>query len=312
MRLAHPIIAAAVALAACTNKAEVDEARRSLYDADFAVVYNATVAVVRELYPNMGDDPKSGRIATAWHPVMYRDPGADDPKSVQNQDQALGYDPTSTDPNSMAGPGGQASSVAHTRFFVRFDVTIAGGRPWHIRVVGHAQQWDAGMAEAVELKGPATPHWLPGRTDALIVAIHKRLKDVAILPPPDEVEVVDAPPPIDVTAFGPIAADAGKRLGEVIDSINSRDLDTLKTYVATDVVWSLGGTPGVDGAFAMWQADPAILDSMRTTIQAGCRGSETEVSCPPAASETPGFTGWRLTLTKRGEAWLITGFVQGD
>ena len=34
--------------------------------------------------------------------------------------------------------------------------------------------------------------------------------------------------------------------------------------------------------------------------------------CPPDATETPGYTGWRLTVTKRPEGWLVTGFVQGD
>lgn len=311
MRLAHPIIAAVAVLAGCGNKAEVDEARRSLYDADFAVVYNATVGAVRELYPNSGDDPRTGKIETAWHPVMYRDPGEDDPKSVQNQNQTLGYDPTSTDPSSMGGPN-TPTSVSYKRYFVRFEVIVAGGRPWHIRVIGRAQVWEPGMAEAVELKGPATPHWLPGRTDALIVAIHKRLKDYAIVPPPDEEPQPDAPPPVDLTAFGAIAPDAAKRLGDVRQAIRDRELDALRTSVAPDVVWSLGGSPGIDGAFAMWQADPAILDAMLTAIDAGCHGTDTEVVCPAAANDTPGYTGWRLTLTKRGEAWLITGFVEGD
>jgi hypothetical protein len=311
MRFAHPIIVAVSVLAgtSCGNKAEVNEARRSLYDTDFAIVYGATLEAVRELYPQrVDDDPATGKIGTVWTPVQYSNAGAEDPKSVQMQDRALGYD------QSVGQPGGLGSrtSVGYKRYFIRFDVTVAGGRPWRVRVVGHAQEWEPGNAVAVDLKGVTTPHWLPGRTDALVVAIHKKLKKYAIARPEAVEEVIDAPPPIDVTAYGPIPPEAGERIGALRNAIRQRDIETLREHVAADVVWSLGASPGVDAALVMWKADPAILDSMMAAIEAGCRGTQAEVVCPPDATETPGYTGWRLTLTKRAEGWRVTGFVQGD
>jgi hypothetical protein len=78
------------------------------------------------------------------------------------------------------------------------------------------------------------------------------------------------------------------------------------------VTWSLGASPGSEAALALWQADPAILDAMAAAIDAGCRGGADEVACPPAATETPGFTGWRLVVSRRPDGWRVTSFVQGD
>lgn len=293
---------------ACGGKGEVKEARRSLYDTDFAVVYGTTLDVVRELYPNLAEDPTKGKIATAWKQVQYANTGAEDQKSIQTQDRALGYDPNSNN-NNLTAP----NSLAYKRYFIRFDVTVAGGRPWRIRVVGHASEWEPGNAMPSEMKGAATPHWLPGRTEALVVAIHKKLKRFAIMTPDeDAITPADAEPAIDVTAYGPIDAEAGKQLGQVRLAIKRRDYDSLREHLAPDLVWSLGGSPGVDAALAMWQADPAILDSLAAAVDAGCRGDAKEVVCPPAAVETPGYTGWRLTLVRRPEGWLVTSFVQGD
>jgi hypothetical protein len=309
MRPAHPIIVALPLLvAACgASGAEVRAARRSLYDTDFAVVYAATLDVVREMYPQaVVEDPARGKISTAWVEVKYARTDVDDRRSTQIADQALG---------NTASRGGLTSnpSEAFKRQFVRFDITVAGGRPWRIRVVGKAQEASPGQIP-VDLRGVTTPPWLPGRIENMTVAIYKRLKKYAVKMPDDPVEVVDddAPPPVDVTAFGPIPAPAAQRVGEIKQAIERRDVGALGERVANDVTWSLGASPGRDAALATWQADPAILQSMATAITAGCRGDDKEIVCPPAASETPGYTGWRLTVARRTEGWLVTSFVQGD
>jgi hypothetical protein len=307
MRLAHPIIAALSLLAAScgANAAEVRAARRSLYDTDFAVVYAATLDVVRELYPNLAEDPARGKIVTAWHEVKFARTDTDDRKSTQVADQALG---------NTAPRGGLSASPSEgwKRQFVRFDVTVAGGRPWRVRVVGKAQEASPGQIP-VDLRGVTTPPWLPGRTENLTVAIHKRLKKYAVQMPEAPVEVADdQPDPVDVSAFGPIPAPAAKRVGEVRQAIERRDVGALGGQLASDVTWSLGGAPGRDAALAMWQADPSILQEMAASISAGCRGDDKEVVCPPAAAETPGYTGWRLTVAPRTEGWLVTSFVRGD
>ncbi|TMQ10732.1 MAG: hypothetical protein E6J91_25425 [Deltaproteobacteria bacterium] len=70
----HRIIflATVMCLAGCTtHKKEVETARRSLYDTDFTVVYQAALEATRETYPNIEDAPGKGAIKTAWHQVSY-------------------------------------------------------------------------------------------------------------------------------------------------------------------------------------------------------------------------------------------------
>lgn len=283
-------------------------ARRAIYDADFAVVYGAALDVTSGLYPQLAEDPTKGRISTAWHEVRYSN-NTDDPRAQQIQSSAVA-DPTQSNASSQQPLGSVAQSFK--RYFIRFDVTVAGGRPWRIRVVGHASEWEPGNAIPSELRGPATPHWLPGRTEALTVAIYKRLKQYAIVVPEENTAPPDAAVAIDLGAFGAIPPPAAQRLGELRQVITKRDYEALRPLLAVDVTWSLGSAPGVDGALAMWQADPTILEGMAAAIDAGCRGDDHQVVCPPAAAETPGYTGWRLALEARDGAWVVTTFVQGD
>src|SRR5678810_675115 len=94
----------------------------------------------------------------------------------------------------MAGsPAAQAAGMptrlAYKRYFIRFDVVVAGGRPWRVKVTGHASEWEPGAAMPVELHGPAKPHWLEDRTDAPTVAIYKRIKPYAVPMKPEEAPV---------------------------------------------------------------------------------------------------------------------------
>ena len=63
--------ALAVIVAACSNKKDVQAAKHSLYDTDFAVVYSAALEATREIYPNLDDNPGPGKIQTAWHQVQF-------------------------------------------------------------------------------------------------------------------------------------------------------------------------------------------------------------------------------------------------
>ena len=49
----------------------------------------------------------------------------------------------------------------------------------------------------------------------------------------------------------------------------------------------------------MWQADPETLDALVTVLRAGCRTADAVVTCPPEATESPGYLGWRATLEER-------------
>jgi len=302
------VVAALVALAAgCVSNKDVREAEQSVYDADFATVFNETVTAVRELYPTLDDDPRNGIIKTAWHQVRFSN-DSDDPKTVRARDRAAGLDsPTAT----QSALGGQ-QSLAMTRTFIRFDVTVMGGRPWRIRVIGKAAEWEPGNAVPSEMRGASKPAWLEGRTDALVVAIHDRLKAYARKAPKQAAPVAVAEPE-NLAPFGPIPEAAARTLAAVRRALNDRDNRALRQQLADDVVWSLGAEPGADTAITMWQADPDTLTQMRAALAAGCRpDGATRVACPPAATEQPGYVGWRLLLEKRGAAWKVTAFVQGD
>lgn len=290
-----------IALGGCPKAKEAAEARASLYDADFAIVYSAAVAAVRELYPEYRDDPAAGRVATVWHQVKYSDPGAADPKSQAMSDRV--QDPQGSG-NAQAGINPNRTRRLN---FIRFDVIVAGGRPWRVKVKGAAAQLEPGNALPTEMHGADEPHWLAGRTDELVVRIHRKLKRYAMKAPVEvEAVAVDAPPPATVTGDMPEPARA--LAVAVVTSIRLRDIAALRATLADDVVWSLGAPPGVDGALAMWQADPILLSQLAETIERGCGAAAAEVQCPAA----PAAGAPRARLAERKGGWRLVSFVTGE
>ena len=269
-------VAIALSIAACSNKKEVKAAKSSLYDIDFAIVYSAALGVTRELYSNLDDNPGSGQIRTAWHQVQYAN-NTDDLSNPTTVAQGQGMS-TSTNPGQTVSPGaaaaGMPTRLAYKRYFVRFDVTVAGGRPWRVKVVGHAAEWDPGNAMPTELRGIARPPWLDGRIEALQVAIYRRIKPYAI-PAKEELDTkTDVElPKTDPASFKGVPPLAAKTLAALKDALALRDNAALRAQLADDVVWSLGGVPGADTAMAMWQADPETLEAMGRTIAGAARWS---------------------------------------
>ena len=138
------VVGVFTATAGCSsNKKDVEHARHSVYDADFAIVYQTALEVTRDRYPTLNDNPGPGKISTAWHQVSYAN-NQDDLSNqrtvaqnqgvMQNQQTGMG-----TAPQSMAGV---PTRLAYKRYFVRFDVSVLGGRPWKVKVIGHASEWD--------------------------------------------------------------------------------------------------------------------------------------------------------------------------
>jgi hypothetical protein len=295
-------ITAVILVVGCVSKKDADEARASVYDVDFAVAYSEALAVVRGRYPNLEEDPTAGTIRTAWHQVNA--------EVAENEQSAR-------DPSGLTGGGGSpgltsSSGTALRRTFIRFDVTVTGGRPWRVKVVGRASRWEPGAAQPVELRKADAPPWLAGRTDALVIAIHERLAAHA-RPAPRAEEPEETVAALDPAAFGPIPPAAAEGVVRVRQAVTARDMAQLRAACAPDVTWSFGAEPGVDGAIATWKADPEVLDHMAAALDAGCRPvDDRTVSCPPAATEQPGFLGWRAVFQPRGDRWLMTAFVQGD
>jgi hypothetical protein len=200
--------------------------------------------------------------------------------------------------------------LAYKRQFIRFDISVIGGRPWRVKVVGHAAEWDPGNAMPTELRGMAKPPWLDGRTEALQVSIYRKMKTYAI-PMKEEVEVKTEPdvPKTDPTTFKDIPAPAAIALAAIKDALMQRDYGALRATLADDVVWSLGGAPGADTAMAMWQADAEPLDAMARAIAGGCSAADNRVACPGGAPVTGR---WQLLLEQRASNWKVTSFVKAE
>ncbi len=302
------IFFAAVLLGACGNKKEVEHAKRSLYDTDFAVVYNAALDVTRDQYPQLNDNPGPGKISTAWHQVSLASNQDDlaNPRTI-----AAGQGVQSNMAGTNAGMIGVPTRLAYKRFFVRFDVTVMGGRPWRVKVVGHASEWEPGAAMPSELRGAQRPAWLDGRIESLQVAIYKRIKQFAV-PMKDDV-VVETPDDgvakTDPSQFSGVPAGAANRLAAIKDALAKRDYTALRPQLDDNIVWSLGGGTGADVALATWQADPASFEAMADVISGGCAAAgDKKVLCP--AGE-PQLGKYQLVLELRGD-WKVTSFVRGE
>ncbi|TMQ10731.1 MAG: hypothetical protein E6J91_25420 [Deltaproteobacteria bacterium] len=155
----------------------------------------------------------------------------------------------------------------------------------------------------------ARPSWLEGRTDALLYAIYNRIKAYAVPMKETEVATTDDVKRTDPTAFGAVPAPAGKQLAVLKDALAARDYTALRGQLADDVVWSLGGGSGADGAMALWQADPEPLDAMTKVLAARCGGDARKVTCPAGAAAAGSY---QLTLEPRAGVWRITSFVKTE
>jgi hypothetical protein len=309
----HRIIFLAAAITCAggcpASKKDVETARRSLYDADFATLYAAALEATRETYPNIEESPGRGSIKTLWHVVSY---GNNQDELANPRTIAAGQGlvtPQSQQQANAQSASGMPTRLAYKRFFVRFDVTITGGRPWRLRVVGHASEWEPGAAMPVELTGPARPQWLDGRTDALLHSIYKKIKGYAVPMKEEAEDKVAEIKKADPASFGDIPAPAAKRLAAIKDALAARDNAALRAQLADDVVWSLGGGTGADIAMATWQADPEPLDAMNKALSAGCEGHDQRVTCP-GGPPRPGV--YQLVVARRGDSWLVISFVKGE
>jgi hypothetical protein len=311
------VTACLLALVACgASKQEIAAAKHSLYDTDFAIVYSAALEATRESYANLDDSPGPGKISTAWHQVQYSNcAGAgstcDDMVNQRVVGTGMGMTPGGS-VSPAAASAGMPTRLAYKRYYIRFDVTVLGGRPWRVKVIGHASEWEPGNAMPVEMRGLARPHWLAGRTEALQVAIYKRIKQYAI-PMKDETPSAtpeDELPKTDPTSFKGVPAAAGKRLAGVKDALGKRDYAALRPQLSDDVTWSLGGGTGADAAMATWSADPASFEAMAAVLAGGCAADgDRRVACPGGVA-VPGK--FQLVVEPRGEAWLVTSFVKAE
>ncbi len=292
-------------IASCAaSAAEVKRAERSGYNADFSTVYGETLAAVVKLYPRAAENAVDGIIRTAWHRVAVQ---TGTRGNRQRTNAVAGSNPASTSLTSTA-------AANRKQFFIRFRVHVVGGKPWRIRVVGEASEWAAGDVP-MPLRGAEVPPWLKGRTDALRVAIYKRLKAYAVRVeekiPQAEGKIITIDEP---SSFGEIPDGAQKMLVEIHRAISLRSFGDLRAQLAEDVQWSEGEVGNADVAMVMWKADPSLLEAMLGAIGRGCVAGDgnVTVSCPRAYSQEPNFKGYRLIAEKRGDRWVVTAFVKSE
>lgn len=266
------------------------------------MVYSEVLAAVRDLYPQISEDARTGVIRTAWHPVHVQQ-GTDD-----------GGGQPSPNPNQVR-TGLETTNQLRQQFFIRFDVHVVGGRPWRVRVDGEASSWKAGEIPT-PLRGPEIPHWLEGRVNALEVAIHDRLRRYAVAlkdGPGRAGESAPAARPLDVARFGALPAGAAQVVAEVDRAAGARDVARLRALMADDFTYSTGDPPSADTAIIMWRADPSILAELGKALDAGCAADPGgQVVCPAAAIGDAAFAGYRAGFKSLDGRWKMVFLVAGD
>ncbi len=298
--------AVAFPLLACacggTSDQEVHEAQTSGYKGDFAVIYSETLAAVRDLYPHLNEDARTGVIRTAWHPVHVQQ-GADDDST-----QSATVNPRSS------RTGFQSAVAMREQFFVRFAIHVVGGRPWRVRVHGEASAWKTGEMPT-PLRGSEIPHWLAGRVNGLEVAIYRRLKGYAV-----ELKYAPAAAPtaraaaVDMAKFGQVPPAAARVIAAVEQAAGARDLAALRKLMADQFTYTTGDEPSADTAILIWQADPTILGELDRVLDAGCAHDQTrrEVVCPAAFLQDPGQSGYRAGFREVDGGWRMVSFTAGE
>jgi len=305
----------ALAATGCpASQREIRAAKTSGYDADFALVYTQVLAAVTELYPHLVENPSAGVIKTAWHQIKIRQGDGGGGSSGTTSGAAPNFDPDAQAGGmtgaAAAGGGSLEAGGIHpggTLYFVRFNVYVLGGRPWRVRIEAEAAEWEAGMKQS-RLTGAARPEWLKGRTEALQVAIYRKLRKFAVSL--DKVNLRKRPPrkkkAVDLARYGAIPEPAAKRIHALHTALLAGKFDQVRAFLIDEFVWSAGGAPSADQAIIMWQADPTIASRLLAALDAGCGGADGgAVTCP--AEPAPG--GPRATFRLVGDAWMFVSFV---
>lgn len=117
-----------------------------------------------------------------------------------------------------------------------------------------------------------------------------------------------------LTCFPELPPGAEDALRAVRDAAGRGDFQALRGWLADDVNWSFGATPGAEGAIAEWRKKPQILRELVAVLDRGCLADTDSalVSCPPEHTTAAEYLGWRAGFARRGPAWRMVFFVAGD
>jgi hypothetical protein len=161
------IAVALVAGCATGNPALRQEALSATYNTEFATVWNALQASVREDFPSgiKTEDATVGYIETKWESVeLVLDSTDGDSDAVQNK---------------------RAGGVGARNLFRVMARIEPGGPPWRVVVDGEAALYRPNHSMLQPYKHGAIdePQWVQGRIDRVRVRMHNALKQYAVVAP---------------------------------------------------------------------------------------------------------------------------------
>ncbi len=288
----RPLVAfALVALAAgCGPSAkDIKAAKDAAYQTDFAVVWNAVAAAVREEYKQIEiEDAVQGKILTRWDLVTTL--GSDD--SRQNEQATVGTV--------------QTGDFREGTLF-RLKVNIVGGPPWRVIVDGEAAHYTPGLAMLQPYRqGVADEQpWVYTRIDKMYVKIHERLKDFAIVAPVRaQADLDEAHESADTSLWANLPAGAGQVVSQVHDAAKARDAKALRAHMPETFSSPTAEDAPSDNVVTVWTADPTELSVLQAVLAGGCVYDQTQelVTCPKEAGE------FRASFRKVGDTWRFVAF----
>ncbi len=313
MALAWALISVIIGAGCGPSAAEAHRAEHAIYQTEFARVWIAVEATVKEQYPRLAiEDPIHGKILTDWHLVeRVEEDQVSKPTSGVTSSGNLGKVGQTGGTQQQPGQAQQGQPVPIAGRFFRIAIVIKpGGPPWKLEIDGEAALYQPGMAMIVPYghEDADEPSWVKPRIDKIRVGIYKRLEGYA--------RIVEEAPPKKVELDKGPWQNLPKGAPEVVAAVNAaadkKDTLALRRFMSDDFTWSAGGSPSADAAVSLWSADPLLLASLTKVLAAGCSERETDalIVCPARGESGPGK--WRAEFRKVGSGWRFAAFFQEE
>jgi hypothetical protein len=107
-----------------------------------------------------------------------------------------------------------------------------------------------------------------------------------------------------------VPKEAASVIAEVHDAADREDLDTLRTKMVDEFVWSFGGDGDADQAIANWRNEPDALKALARVTSGHCgplEGAVETIQCPGNAGMD-----YRAGFQQTKHGWRMVWFVAGD
>jgi hypothetical protein len=293
----RPFLALALLAACGPSTSQVERSKSVVYQADFALVWNAVLQAVKLDYKDIKfEDATKGVVQTDWHPIERGGESVDQDQTLTETEQEALERERSRDPKRSAAK----------LFRVRVEVG-RGGPPWRVKITGEAARYEPGMTMLIPYSRGAAdePVWVQPRIDRLYVAIYERLDKYAIetdKPPPDDV----ARKTFDTSAWPNLPSDAQRVLGEIRAACARKDANGVRPHMSDPFGSSVGAVPA-DQTVAIWTADSTELGVLQAALDKGCDldAAAERITCPKG-----GAPGLRAVLQKTAGVWKLAQLAE--